>query len=66
MAETERRCAKCKHWMPGKTDEAMRVHRMAVCRFLPAWTYLPPQGECRRHAPATPKAIAARMEWLKD
>lgn len=60
----ERTCATCKHWMPGKTDEAMRKHWLALCRHEPRYVFLPPQSTCDLHEAAAPKAIAAREAWL--
>lgn len=64
MENGKRTCATCKHWQPGKTTEAMRALRMAVCRLLPRWEFLPPQGGCEKHSPATDKAVQARRPWL--
>jgi hypothetical protein len=64
--ENERTCATCKHWLPGKTSEAMRALRLVLCRLQPRWTFLPPQSVCERHAPASEKAVQARAEWLKE
>lgn len=63
---SERTCATCKHWQPGKTNTEVRALRMAICRLLPRWQYLPPQSSCASFATAADKAIAARAAWLGE
>jgi hypothetical protein len=66
MAELKKECATCKNWMPGKTDEAMRKHWLALCRFEARYVFLPPQGSCARYTAASPTAVAARAGWLSS
>jgi hypothetical protein len=62
--EAERKCATCKHWQPGKTPSEMRTLRMALCRHLPRWTFLPPQSCCEKWAQGAASVVAARAAWL--
>lgn len=64
MAEPKKECATCKNWIPGKTDEAMRKHWLALCRLEPRYVFLPPQGSCARHTEASQAAVNARASWL--
>lgn len=61
---SERTCATCKNWLPGKTTTEVRALRMAICRLLPRWQYLPPHASCKSFVTAADKAIAARAGWL--
>jgi hypothetical protein len=42
----------------------MRKQWLALCRHLPRYVFLPPQGSCDLHTAATPAAIAARALWV--
>lgn len=64
--ENERTCATCKNWLPGKTATEVRALRMAVCRLLPRWQYLPPQSSCKGFVTAADKAVQARRAWLES
>jgi hypothetical protein len=61
---TERTCAKCKHWQPGKTAAEYRELRLVNCRLLPRWEFLPAHSTCEKHEAAGEKAVAARAAWL--
>lgn len=62
--KSEKECATCKNWIPGRTSAEVRALRMALCRLGPVWEYLPPHSTCNRYVPAAPKAVAARLAWL--
>jgi hypothetical protein len=62
--ETERKCATCTNWQPGKTNAEARAVWLVNCRLRPRWVFMPANRVCERWEPASEKAVQARLKWL--